>query len=597
MRIALCLLAACALACGPGEITTPSSAAGPGPDAGSVATGPCATTCDGCCYGDVCFTGNDVRGCGKGGQMCQTCSAGTTCTNRACGASTDPCGGVSPNGQCVSTARVEVCVVPTGAGTPTVQMYDCPSGQVCRVSGGVAGCGSSGDCTDGASRCSASGGLETCASGKWTSATCVGQCVSSPLGASCNGGGAGGTLSGNVMYTTRKPLSDRSDWGDSFDAPAQGFLISSVRVANGQTTVIDSQVTSLTEGSAGAFTLKVPQPVQSTDFIIVYAAGRQADGSLSFLVADPRLSAGTHNVDDPIPNPALWSWSWRTDSVTNGGTLTIGIDKGSGAARIFDYLRYVYALSDARWPGAPKDPIIIWLGMGVEWDCGACNWGAETSVLGQSFTDQIFFGGGSDEGYWADAVTVHELGHWAMFMFGHAVGEGGKHCIGTASAPGLAWSEGWATWFSSDARGSPLYVDKQDGAMFWLDMSTRATSDSPWPRPVASRGLEQDIYENEITAMMWNLSSTQGLGRRPFDAALASSRMTVSPFARGYTRHTWDVNANCVRSNISDTGEPTTFFADMLDALVCGGVTASQADTATQPSSHYPYPSRSPLCQ
>jgi hypothetical protein len=217
--------------------------------------------------------------------------------------------------------------------------------------------------------------------------------------------------------------------------------------------------------------------------------------------------------------------------------------------------------------------------------------------FGTRFSAQIFMPGGSDQGYWADSVTAHELGHWVMFTFGRSVGEGGRHCVGVPSAPGLAWSEGWATWFSSDARGDAVYVDKQRGTMFWLDVSDRSTSGSPWPRPVASRGLGQDVYENEVTSMLWNLSATQGVGRAPVDAALASARMTEAPFERGYTRHTWDTDGSCARFNISDTGESTTQFADLLDALECGGVTRTQIDAATQPQTRFPFPSASPRCR
>src|SRR5262249_53176705 len=46
-----------------------------------------------------------------------------------------------------------------------------------------------------------------------------------------------------------------------------------------------------------------------------------------------------------------------------------------------------------------------------------------------------------------------------------------------------------------------------------------------------------------------------------------------------------------------DTGESTTFFADFLDALRCGGVSASMIDAATNPSVRYPYPSGTPRCR
>jgi hypothetical protein len=280
--------------------------------------------------------------------------------------------------------------------------------------------------------------------------------------------------------------------------------------------------------------------------------------------------------------PQLWFWSWVTAQLSTGGELVIPEASGSGAARVFDYMRYVDENTAERWPGRPRLRFIVWLGGGVSWNCGSCFAHQLGFQLNTWFGGQIWLNGGLDEEYWADAVTAHELGHWAMASFGHEVGEGGSHTIGLPTTPGLAWSEGWATWFSSDVRRDPVYFDKQQGTAFWFDVGVRSASSSPWPRPVAALGLYQNLYENEVSAMMWNLSTTQGLGSAPLDAALASVRMTVPPFLRGY---------------VTPLGIQTTFFADFLDALACGGLGASALDAATDPLVHYPYPSQSPLCR
>jgi hypothetical protein len=591
-------------ACGPSAITTssaelPDAGAAPrGADAAPVATsGPCATTCAGCCLGEVCFSGDNARGCGRRGQTCQVCGAGATCTDGTCQAPSDPCNGVTTSGRCASATRVEVCVQPTGLGSPQLTSYDCPTGETCQVTGGVAGCQLTAQCREGAVECASGSTLRTCSGGAWIETDCAGACVSSALGDYCAGSDATRVISGRVMYEKRAANAGRTDWAALQAVPAQGFLISAVRGSGSDTQYLDTQVTTASASSSGAFSLRVPVQPTADDHIIVYAAGTRSDGSLSFVVADPRLADGEQDVDAPIDGPAVWSWSWSADAVADGATLTITDDKGSGAARVFDYLRYVQGSADSRWAGMPRDPLVVWMGLGTTWSCGACNVAVPTDQFGTRFGAQIFIPGGSDESYWADAVTAHELGHWIMFTFGHAVGEGGRHCVGVPSAPGLAWSEGWATWFSSDARTDPIYVDKQGGTMFWLDLSDRGSSDSPWPRPTAAKGLSQDLYENEVSAMMWNLSATQHLGHAPFDAALSTGRMTVPDFERGYTRHTWNVDNTCQRTQISDTGESTTCFADFLDALRCGGVERAQVDAATEPTVHYPYPSASPECR
>jgi hypothetical protein len=596
------LLAIACGACGPSAITSsvelPDGGFVRAADAGTgVVHTSCAASCPGCCLGEVCFTGDDVRGCGRAGQTCQVCGAGATCTDGRCQAPNDPCGGVTAQGRCASATSVEVCEQPTGLGSPQLVTYDCPTGEACQVTGGVAGCQLVGQCRDGAAECADATTLRVCSNGAWIETNCPTQCMQSALGDYCAASDNTRVISGRVLYETRSANGGRTDWAPLHTVPAQGFLISSVHVSGGETQYLDTQVTTATATSSGTFSLRVPASPTADDYVIVYATGTRADGTMSFVVADPRLAGGEQDVDSSIDSPAVWSWSWRANAVADGAVLTITDAKGSGAARVFDYLRYVQGSSDERWSGMSKEPLVVWLGLNTTWSCGACNVAVPTYQFGTRFAAQIFIPGGSDESYWADAVTAHELGHWVMFTFGHAVGEGGRHCVGVPSGPGLAWSEGWATWYSADARQDPIYIDKQGGTMFWIDLSARGSSGSPWPRPVASMGLSQDLYENEVSAMMWNLSATQGLGHAPFDAALASARMTIGDFERGYTRHTWNVNDKCARVQISDTGDSTTCFADFLDELRCGGTSRAQIDAATDPATHYPYPSASPECR
>src|SRR5690606_34614971 len=113
------------------------------------------------------------------------------------------------------------------------------------------------------------------------------------------------------------------------------------------------------------------------------------------------------------------------------------------------------------------------------------------------------------------AVTAHELGHWVMSTYGRSPGEGGQHILGIPSHPGLAWSEGWATWFSSVVRDSLVYYDKQGGVFFWIDLGARAYSGGqPWLRPEARFGLEQLMDENEVARTLLALtteSSVEGM--------------------------------------------------------------------------------------
>jgi hypothetical protein len=55
--------------------------------------------------------------------------------------------------------------------------------------------------------------------------------------------------------------------------------------------------------------------------------------------------------------------------------------------------------------------------------------------------------------------------------------------------------------------------------------------------------------------------------------------------------------SNCNITGSTDTGIPAPYVADMLDALVCTGLSTQACDATTNPTVNYPYPSNAPLCQ
>ncbi len=249
----------------------------------------------------------------------------------------------------------------------------------------------------------------------------------------------------------------------------------------------------------------------------------------------------------------------------------------------------------------------MWFQPGTTWSCGTCvarlpvRLFATTTYAGDSFENQGFFDGSTSQSYWSDAVTAHEFGHWVMNSYSAPPSEGGRHVFGGHVYPGMAWSEGFATWFSSDVRSSSLYYDKQGGAFFWFDIGARRygpnTATVPWARPTVGAGLEQRIDENEVSAMMWGLRGAAGENSPAMYRALASARMQGPTFARGYTVHRW-TRLDSLGDPIDAvrTSTPAPHFADFLDALVCNGFRPSTVDAVTQPTRFYPYPSASPRC-
>jgi hypothetical protein len=182
-----------------------------------------------------------------------------------------------------------------------------------------------------------------------------------------------------------------------------------------------------------------------------------------------------------------------------------------------------------------------------------------------------------------------------MWSYGASPNEGGQHCLSVPTSPGQAWSEGWATGFSSILRDSPIYWDKQQGSMFWFNLEARQYDQLNWQRPSSQNGLLQDMDENEVAAMLWSLSRNAGIGADNTLLGLRTPSVSGTSYERGYTRHVWDMQ-DCQRVNYFDTHENAPMFADYLDGLVCGGMPAASVDQATNPAQFYPYPSQEPLC-
>lgn len=506
----------------------------------------------------------------------------------------DPCRGVPPEGRCILGENAwEVCATPTGNGEPELLRLDCSENEVCVEGEYGADCmAHAGTCNEGASRCAGTQ-LQECVGGSWSTTDCPTGCRQTALKAFCPDPVPTATYQGTMTYQARGPNADYSDWASTVSTyPARGVLVISARG--------DSFVDATLTAEDGTFTVKVPSPFKSGDIIRVLLLSPNADQTaVAFSLVDPRLPDGVQDerVTTLGVNAMIWQWSIDPGATPSGSTLTITEEIGSGAVRVYDYLRYIY-LSTWTQYAAPGPALAILLGMNTAWNCGACFMPLPTKIGPLDFKAQILIPAtATDTSYWSDAVTAHELGHWVMHAYGTLPGEGGPHALAVPTLPGQAWSEGWATGFSALMRADSRYFDKQRGSMFWFDLGQRRYSRGIWTRPDPSGGLMQKMDENEVAAMLWELGQADKATRATVLTTLASPRVRQSPFARGYTRRIWEVDAGYNQVNVFNTGMPAPMFADYLDALVCSGVSAAVIDAVTDPTTNYPYPSDAPLCE
>jgi hypothetical protein len=503
-----------------------------------------------------------------------------------------PCQGISTQGECTTPTQARTCVVPTGNGQPTLVTTDCRGFEHCEVGKLQTRCVvNKNACLPGHTACVGPSQLRTCdANGVGHTQTCASACQSSAVGAFCISGSANGTFQGTLEYQVVPVYDDYSDWADNGDPvfkPAQGVLVLS---GNGSEWLDAAFV-----DENGAFSLNVPTSNTGLEQLAFFTLHPDSTGAnVELGVYNPDVADGVASTEEQLTGTP-WSWSMPLANISSGEGIRIDEAQGSGAIHVYTRLLIMQGIVRDFYQAAPGS-IVAWMHLNTEWDCGACFAPWPTDVSGTPFDSQLFISAtAQDRAYWSDAVTVHESGHYAMWSYGLSPNEGGTHCLGKPTAPGQAWSEGWATGFSSILRESPIYYDKQQGSMFWFDLGLRKYDALSWVRPKPGAGLLQDIDENEVAAMLWGLSKDPSIGSDATLAGLQTPSVTVPSFKRGYTRHVWDMQ-DCTRFGYHSTGESSPMFADYLDGLVCGGVPAASIDATTNPQQAYPYPSGAPLC-
>jgi hypothetical protein len=128
-------------------------------------------------------------------------------------------------------------------------------------------------------------------------------------------------------------------------------------------------------------------------------------------------------------------------------------------------------------------------------------------ILGDRATD-------SDE--FDDSVIAHEYAHMLAAKYSRDDSQGGPHSFGDMLDPRLAWSEGWANFFSSAVRNDPIWRDSgPNGALLLrndLGDSTLAADPNPGYWSEASvdtllwslyAGLDNDSVQYPFSTI-WN---------------------------------------------------------------------------------------------
>lgn len=106
-----------------------------------------------------------------------------------------------------------------------------------------------------------------------------------------------------------------------------------------------------------------------------------------------------------------------------------------------------------------------------------------------------------------DPVILHEFGHYVANFFSVDTSPGGSHnpFDGEPEPLSLAWSEGFATWFGTEVRQDPLYMDSFGTGTFTMEIET----------PTFSSLLVGPDNEMAVAAALWDVSDP---ANEPHDA-------------------------------------------------------------------------------
>jgi hypothetical protein len=525
------------------------------------------------------------------------------------GAAANPCGAVPVAGACSpDNTKIQSCFVSEESNVPPkVVETTCDPGTACQVWKGTAACRPTGACFNGDTQCKDQQTLQICTNGQWVDSTCSGtKCIQSPgKGAACTqqDQGAGVTLRGHLDYQFKKPLPDLSDFGDCNGAPCTEGAVDMFITVFDNNELIGMGLTSVGDANTkpGDYSLQLTKQPTAQTYTYFWPMLFDQSGNPRMAIAKAKSDAADFQQADEY-----WSFGFETCNPVNKcagsdvdmGSLLIDEANNSGAVHIYQWLDYGIFRVAGQYPNAPAPYSVgVFWNVGNQFDCGSCfappqmggasvTYDAANQLADHYDTSLNISGSDASPHHWSRTTINHEFGHWVMQSYSKSPGEGGAHYVDQASKPGLAYSEGWATFLgqtnisTDNSNNEPIAFRKSQGTVFWVDISKLTWSGGNVELPDPNGALDQPINENVVTAMMWSLwaganaQAPQNLNDGPMFTALASSRLT-GDLNRGYA---------------------TVDMVDYLDAMKCEKqATADQINAVTAPA-HFPYDNKE-LCQ
>ena len=176
--------------------------------------------------------------------------------------------------------------------------------------------------------------------------------------------------------------------------------------------------------------------------------------------ADLRVLDNTAANRPPYILPKIIDNPGNTDEVLE----LIDTTRQAGAFNILDDVQRGNALAAQADPQFVPPPLTIyWSQNNNESVLSKLTGGAIKTTFFNLTTSTAYVLGdrGTDSDEFDDSVIIHEYAHMLAARFSRDDSPGGLHMMGDTLDPRVAWSEGWANFFSAAVRGTSIYLDSK----------------------------------------------------------------------------------------------------------------------------------------
>ena len=185
-----------------------------------------------------------------------------------------------------------------------------------------------------------------------------------------------------------------------------------------------------------------------------------------------------------------------------GQAVNIVNDNISGGFNIHDCFitahKYVREQLFAALPAVAAFTITVRWEDGEDSESGGPSTSYFFVVNGQLFVN-VLGDASVDSDAFDDSVITHEYGHAVAYMYSKDDSPGGSHNLGEVLDLRLAFSEGWANFFTCAARGTQWYVDAGAGIPLIFEIATPAVTGAPG---VPVTGPENELA---VSAIFWDI--------------------------------------------------------------------------------------------